>query len=99
MKLTTHDRIPKPTEMTLGAKPLRVLLTKHVELVIEKGDTIAYVAQAIASTWRHLDDKSARRLAAYYFAIGERRAGLRPNDSEWSDTELSTSLHRRYLSR
>lgn len=97
MIVNLHSRSPKPDAMTLTASPLTVWLSRLVELVIEPNDRLFDVMQEVQKHWPHLSDPEAAQLIACWFAIGERRGGVRPTNQPWTDEERDVSPTRRYF--
>jgi hypothetical protein len=95
MRIIHHERSPKIAEMTLAANPMRVFVTKTVELRIEKGDRLRTVADAVAPLLPK--GVKAGPLVALWFAMGERVA-KKKLDADWSQKELYPDSDRRYLS-
>lgn len=95
MKLIHHERSPKIAEMTLAANPMRIFVTKTVELRIEKGDRLRDVAEAVAPLLPK--GVKAGSLVALWYAMGERVAKKKLDDG-WTPKELYTDPDRRYLS-
>lgn len=98
MLLKTHDKrvwceTPLPT-----SNPLVIWLTRRDELVIEKGDRLLDIARVIKRTLPPLSLAEAGKLAAFYFALGE-RAAHRTWKSPWTKAELQVVAERRYLTR
>lgn len=83
-----------PDERAIGGRdPLRVFLRPHVVLEIPRGALLRTVAAAIGRRLK-LNARRAARLAAFYFALGERRPG-----APWTAAERSTAPGRRYRPR
>lgn len=95
MKVIEHDKSTKPEEMTLSFDPMIVWFTRNLEIQIEKGDTLKEVSRVIAKYWE-FQKPEADGIAAYYFAIGERRAAKKKL-GDWTATELRVDPKRRYL--
>lgn len=95
MKVVEHEGSTKPEEMTLSYSPMTVWFTRNLEIKIEKGDTVKQVGQVISRYW-DLKEKPAEEIAAFWFAIGERRAAKKKL-GDWSATELRVDPKRRYL--
>lgn len=95
MKTINHPGVPRPTTMTLQTNPMVVWLSKTRELRIKKGDTLKQVAQTITDAWGQVD---AFRIAAFWFAIGERQHRGR-HVGNFTKHELRTDLRRQYLVR
>jgi hypothetical protein len=97
MKINVMERSGKPEVMTLRAKPMSIWLTRHVQLVIEKGDQLSSVAAEVIKHAK-LKREHAQQLVAFWFACGERAENGNPNVG-WSKSELHVSRGRRYLDR
>lgn len=95
MKITEHVRPPRSLTMELIAEPLTVWLTKTVEMQISRGDVLKDVAKAVGEHWPGLAKDELRRLVAFWFALGERRA--KKKSGPWTLGELDVSPKRRYL--
>lgn len=95
MKIIEHEKSSKPEEMTLSFNPMIVWFTRNLEIHIEKGDTLKEVSRIIAKYWE-FQKPEADGIAAYYFAIGERRA-TKKKPGNWTEAELSKDPKRRYL--
>lgn len=95
MKTKEHTVRPKVEFMTLVANPLRVWLSSRLELVIRRGDRLINVARVIEQEL-NLSHGAALRVAAYYFALGERQARGRMGEP-WKKDEMSVRNQRRYL--
>lgn len=95
MKVIEHEVTGKPQEMTLSFNPMVVWFDRHIEIKVEKGDTIKQIGQLIARYWG-FPQKQAEGIAAYWFALGERRASKK-KPGDWSAAELSQDPKRRYL--
>jgi len=83
----------------LEANPLRIWIDDRIELVIRKGETLDKVARAIIkhSNFK-VKKKQALKIAAYWFALGE-RIYRREAGGEWSKEEMNSNPSRKYLSR
>lgn len=95
MKVTRHEGVPRPTSLTLQTVPLIVWLSKTVELSIDKGDTLGDVATHIRVAWK-VPRKEACRIAAFWFAIGERQH-YKKHAGDFTKRELLAREDRRYL--
>lgn len=98
VKLRQHEKSPKPMSMTLTTRPMTVWLSRHLELIIEGGDTLFTVAQAVGEYWG-LEQREAFQLVAFWFALGERQQQKQRGAQGWTKTELDPSPKRRYLRR
>lgn len=96
MKLLTEAPSRKTLRTTLKTSPFTIWMTRSTALVIEKGDRLDLIAKELRKHWTLAHDE-ARDLAAYYFALGERRA-LKKKPGPWKKDELDTRPLRRYLS-
>lgn len=95
MKIIRHQSKFKSEECArIFCDPLIIWLTRSVELRIERGDRLRTVAHAIGLEL-HLLKKDALRLAAFYFALGER--ARRHRYPAWNNRELRVTPGRRYL--
>lgn len=102
MKKRTHEKRPDIKEVYMTFDPLTIWLTPSIELTIEREDRLGDVAGVVV---KHLDlpKKEARKMVAYWFALGERLAKLAPKKqnermfSEWKRKELLDDPDRRYL--
>ena len=97
MKVIKHEGVPRPTTMTLQTDPLVVWLSKTLEVQIERGDTLKEVALLVRKHWK-ADPRSARRIAAFWFAVGERQ-NRQTHVGDFTKRELSRREDRRYLMR
>lgn len=98
MEVIHHERSPKPEQMELQHDPLRIWLSRKLEIVVTKGDRLGDVAEVVqAEGW--LSKLESRQLVALWFAIGERRGNFRPTNTTWNAEELDASRTRRYLTR
>ena len=94
MKLFKHERIANIEEMRLVANPMRIFVTRGVEIRLERGDKLGKVVAAVK---RYLPPGvEASELVAFWYAMGE-RITLRRLDAKWSKNELSTNPNREYL--
>jgi hypothetical protein len=95
MKIIRHDKKPdsKDVGTQLNHNPMRVFLTPTVELLIEKGDQLKIIALQIKVHWG-VNAKKSQRIAALWFALGERRV---KKGAGWTKLELSEEPGRRYL--
>lgn len=95
MRLTEHSGVPRPTTMTLQTDPLIVWLSKTVELEIHRGDRLGLVAKKLMHYWE-LPKSEARRIVAFWYAIGERQH-RKKHTGDFTKVELLASKDRRYL--
>jgi hypothetical protein len=95
MKLTKHDKLTNVEEMRLRARPLRIYITRGVELTLEKGDQLGDVVERIAR-YIPVSVRPVDKLVAFWFAVGE-RLETKTHTPQWSKKELSTAPGRRYL--
>jgi hypothetical protein len=95
VKVIEHEGSTKPEEMTLSYSPMVVWFTRTLELKVERGDTVKQIGQVIARYW-DLKQGPAEEIAAFWFAIGERRAAKKKLGG-WTDAELLATPSRRYL--
>lgn len=94
MKVLDHESLSKDESTPLTARPLRVFVTRGIELQIEKGDSLGSIVKTIA---KHVPKSiNAADLVAYWFALGERIVSKK-HSPRWSSKELSTKPGRRYL--
>jgi hypothetical protein len=92
--VTEHGRLRFQSTRTTS-RPFIVWVTRRCQLLIEPDDTIAKVAIVIMDELR-ASPESAARLAAFYFALGERDA-FKMWREPWNGDELDASPTRRYL--
>lgn len=71
MKLVTHPSITRQASTPRGADPLVIWLDRLVELRIPRGTRLEQVAAVIRKRFR-LAPAEARKVAAFWFTIGER---------------------------
>ncbi len=81
MKLIIHEALSHVERTPRGAAPLIVWLDRFAELRIPVGTRLAMVADVIRRRLR-LTERVARRLAAYWFTIGERQLA-RKHKTPW----------------
>lgn len=74
MKITSGKRAATAASVDLRKRALTVWLTKSVCLTIEPGDTLRIVSRAIGEHWPGVSKSFRNRIAAYFFALGERSA-------------------------
>lgn len=96
MKLKRHERAAQIQEVRLSYNPLVVWLSPRIELIIERGDEIREVAKVVAREW-DVPLSTARRMAAYWFALGERAETGEMGEPEWRRDEIQAHPRRRYL--
>jgi len=94
VKSVRHKKRPQPEAFNRGVDPLSIWLHNDVELRIQSGDTISFVAEMIMQHWPKISIVKARRIAAYWFALGERVA--RGYTGPWNRKELDRSPTRVY---
>lgn len=97
MKLVRHERTPKPETMELRSNPMTVWLERSLELRIQSGDTVKKIGMVLEEHWG-LATKEARQLAAFWFALGERRSGA-TKSGPWRKNELYAEPDRAYRPR
>lgn len=97
MQIIKHDRRPKITQVELKADPFSVWLDARTEVRIERGDRLGDIAKVVLRQGWGLEKRSARKLVAYWFALGERLELGRMGESKWKKRELRADPDRRYL--
>lgn len=97
MKIIKHNKRPKIIQVELKADPFTVWLDTRTEMRIERGDRLDDIAKVVLRQGWGLNKGSARKLVAYWFALGERLELRRTSKSKWKKRELRADPDRRYL--
>ena len=97
MQIIKHDRRPKIIQVELKADLFSVWLDPQTEMRIERGDRLGDIAKVVLRQGWGLKKRSARKLVAYWFALGERLELRRMSKSKWGKRELRADPDRRYL--
>lgn len=97
MKIIKYDKRPKIIQVELKADPFSVWLDTRTEMRIERGDRLDDIAKVVLRQGWGLKKGSARKLVAYWFALGERLELRKMSKSKWNKRELRADPDRRYL--
>jgi hypothetical protein len=96
VKIILHDKVPRHDQINIQGDPMRVFLTSKIELVINRGDRLIDVVEAVRPHMPHFSRIQIKAIVAYYFAMGER--AVRGNFTEpWQPEEYRVKRNRKYL--